>query len=160
MVEPPIWKIWTSKWESSPNRGENKKIFETTNFVLSQVAAKVLERRYNILHCRLRQVALANTVSDGLPVFCYSPQLPRESTHLSSEQSIGSHFRSKNATQPRPSTKHRPPCQWKTIWSCHHPNPPNPSPFLQATSSSWKRVPLCRAGTPDPLPVSLHLPKS
>ena len=26
----PIWKIWSSNWKSSPNRGENKKIFETT----------------------------------------------------------------------------------------------------------------------------------
>ncbi len=26
----PIWKIWSSNWKSSTNRGENKKIFETT----------------------------------------------------------------------------------------------------------------------------------
>ena len=27
----PLWKICSSKWESSPNKGKNKKIFETTN---------------------------------------------------------------------------------------------------------------------------------
>ena len=43
------------------------------HLVLSQVAAKVLERRYNILHCRLRQVALANTVSDGNGVLLRPP---------------------------------------------------------------------------------------
>ena len=29
-LNQPIWKICSSKWESSPNRDENKKIFETT----------------------------------------------------------------------------------------------------------------------------------
>ena len=30
MLKKPIWKICSSKWESSPNRGENKKKLDTT----------------------------------------------------------------------------------------------------------------------------------
>ena len=30
----PIWKICSSKWESSPNMGENKNIFETNTYFL------------------------------------------------------------------------------------------------------------------------------